>query len=139
MIAFDTDVLTGILLGRPNYVAQLNTIPVEEQSVPIIVVEEIMRGRLNTIRRAESGKARISLSRAYELFTTTFQDFQTLQPLPYTAEAERQFQAWRKQKIRVGTHDLRIAAICVAHHATLISRNRRDFERIPNLSVEFWN
>jgi predicted nucleic acid-binding protein len=35
-------------------------------------------------------------------------------------------------------HDLRIAAIGVAHSATLISRYRWDFERVPGLSVEFW-
>jgi tRNA(fMet)-specific endonuclease VapC len=42
------------------------------------------------------------------------------------------------QKIRVSTHDLRIAAICVSASATLISRNRADFQRIPGLDVEFW-
>jgi predicted nucleic acid-binding protein len=30
-------------------------------------------------------------------------------------------------------------AICVAHNAKLITRNRRDFERIPGLIVEFWD
>jgi tRNA(fMet)-specific endonuclease VapC len=48
------------------------------------------------------------------------------------------YQDWRRQKIRVGTHDLRIAAICVENSATLISRNRHDFELIPGLSVELW-
>jgi predicted nucleic acid-binding protein len=33
---------------------------------------------------------------------------------------------------------LRIAAICVAHSATLISRNRRDFDQVPGLMVEYW-
>jgi hypothetical protein len=39
--------------------------------VPVIVIEEIIRGRLNVIRQAEAGKARISLERAYELFEET--------------------------------------------------------------------
>jgi len=30
-------------------------------------------------------------------------------------------------------HDLRIAAICVAHATILISRNRTDFEQVPGL------
>jgi predicted nucleic acid-binding protein len=38
----------------------------------------------------------------------------------------------------VGTHDLRIAAICVVHEDTLISRNRQDYTRVPGLHVEFW-
>jgi len=49
------------------------------------------------------------------------------------------YRQWRQQNIRVSTHDLRIAAICVAHSARLISRNRQDFERVPGLTVEFWD
>ena len=45
---------------------------------------------------------------------------------------------WRKKKIRGSTHDLRIAASCVVSSATLVTRNRRDFEHIPGLAVEFW-
>ena len=58
--------------------------------------------------------------------------------LPYTAQAEALYQEWRSQKIRLGTHDLRIAAICVAHMARLISRNLRDFDQVPGLQVEYW-
>jgi predicted nucleic acid-binding protein len=37
----------------------------------------------------------------------------------------------------VPTHDLRIAAICVAKGAKLVPRNRRDFEGIPGLNDFF--
>jgi predicted nucleic acid-binding protein len=33
---------------------------------------------------------------------------------------------------------LRIAAICVVNSATLVTRNRRDFEHMPGLAVDFW-
>jgi predicted nucleic acid-binding protein len=33
---------------------------------------------------------------------------------------------------------LRIAAITLANEATLLSRNRKDFEKIPDLNVENW-
>jgi tRNA(fMet)-specific endonuclease VapC len=45
---------------------------------------------------------------------------------------------WRHQRLRMATHDLRIAAICVTHVAILITRNRRDFTQVPGLRVEFW-
>jgi predicted nucleic acid-binding protein len=60
-----------------------------------------------------------------------------LQILAYTPDADLHFRFWKQQGMRVSTHDLRIAAICVAHQATLLTRNRRDFERIPGLAVEF--
>ena len=138
MIAFDTDVLTEVLLGNVTYVARVSAIPVHEQAVPVIVVEEIMRGRLNIIRQAEAGRTTISLTRAYGLFEDTFVDFRRLRLLSYTEQAEALYQEWRRQGLRLGTHDLRIAAICVAHNARLISRNRRDFERVPGLVAEFW-
>jgi tRNA(fMet)-specific endonuclease VapC len=102
------------------------------------VIEEMMRGRLQVIRQAEADKARISLSDAYDLFEQTLRDVQQVTVLSYTPQADALYRQWRYQRIRVGTHDLRIAAICVAHGATLISRNRRDFERVPGLHVEFW-
>lgn len=55
--------------------ARAAAIPLHEQAVPVIVVEEILRGRLNIIRQAEAGRASISLARAYELFEETFTDF----------------------------------------------------------------
>ena len=98
-----------------------------------------MRGRLNIIRRAEAGHTSIGLTRAYELFEDTFADFRRLHILSYTEQAEALYHEWRQQGIRLGTHDLRIAAICVSHNASLISRNRRDFGRVPGLVTEFWH
>ena len=138
MIAFDTNILTEVLLGNASFVKRASAIPVYHQALPIIVVEEIMRGRLNVIRQAEAGKSKVSVDRAYQLFQDTFDDFQYLQILSYTPQAELQFQQWRKQKIRISTHDLRIAAICTVYDATLISRNRQDFEKVPGLTVEYW-
>ena len=138
MIVFDTDVLTAILLGNPALVQRAAAFEVREQAVPVIVIEEIMRGRLNVIRQAEAGRANVSIPRAYKLFEETFTDFRRIQVLSYTSQADALYQQWRQQGIRIATHDLRIAATCVAHAAILISRNRIDFEQVPGLQVEFW-
>ena len=44
MIAFDTDVLTEILLGNTIFVRRAAAIPVREQAVLVIVIEELIRG-----------------------------------------------------------------------------------------------
>ena len=45
MIAFDTDVLTEILLGNAIFAQRASAIPLAEQSLPVVVIEEIMRGQ----------------------------------------------------------------------------------------------
>jgi tRNA(fMet)-specific endonuclease VapC len=46
--------------------------------------------------------------------------------------------ALRHARIRVGTQDLRIASIALAHNALLVSANLQDFEQVPGLRVEDW-
>jgi tRNA(fMet)-specific endonuclease VapC len=110
----------------------------EEQAIPVVAAEEILRGRLNAIRQAEAGKLRLTVARAYDLLRESLSDFRRLLVLPYTDGAELLFQEWRKQGGRIATHDLRIAALSMDHGAKLVSRNRRDFDRVPGLVVEYW-
>jgi tRNA(fMet)-specific endonuclease VapC len=138
MFAFDADVLTDILAGKPALASKAASIPAHKQSVPTIVVEEILRGRLNSIRQAEAGKSKLSISKAYELFDQTLDAFRHVLILPYSLAADELFQQWRSNKLRGGTHDLRIASICVVCSATLVTRNRRDFDQLPGLSIEVW-
>jgi hypothetical protein len=53
MNAFDADVFTLILQGDASCVHKASMIPIAEQSAPIVVIEEIRRGRLNAIRQAQ--------------------------------------------------------------------------------------
>ena len=139
MKAFDTDILTEILAGNPAYAERIAMVPLADQAVPIIAVEEIIRGRLNTIRQAEAAKARIPIEQAYSLFEQTLDDLREVKVLSFTRQAEELLKEWRNKKIKGSTHDLRIAASCVVSSATLVTRNRRDFQNIPGLSVEFWD
>jgi tRNA(fMet)-specific endonuclease VapC len=58
--------------------------------------------------------------------------------LPWGADAADMLQSLRKQRIRIGTMDLKIASIVLTHDAMLLSRNLRDFEKVPSLRVENW-
>ncbi len=120
MRAFDTDVLVEILAGNPIYVRRAASVPLDEQVVPVVVVEEILRARLNAIRQAEAGKGKLSISQAYEMLARSLVELRRLPYLPYRESANDLFREWRSRGIRVATHDLRIAAICVDIRATLI-------------------
>jgi tRNA(fMet)-specific endonuclease VapC len=50
--------------------------------------------------------------------------------------AADEFIRLRKQRLRVGTQDLKIAAIALVNDALLLSTNLRDFERVAGLRVE---
>ena len=58
--------------------------------------------------------------------------------LPFDREAANIFHRLRPLHRRTGTMDLKIAAICIAHDATLLTRNLVDFEKVPGLRVENW-
>lgn len=44
----------------------------------------------------------------------------------------------RRLRIRIGTMDLRIASIALAHGAKLLTRNSVDFAKVPELTIEDW-
>lgn len=138
MTAFDTDVLSDLAKNVPAVVARAAAIPVAEQCVPIVAAEEVLRGQLATIRAAQAGGGRRQLERAYDFLEESLTVLRDLQFLPYTAAADALFKAWRAAKVRIGTQDLRIAAICFAHSAKLVTRNARDYAQVPGLTVEVW-
>ncbi len=78
MIVFDTDVLVEILLGNARVVQRAASVPASEQFVPVVAVEEIIRGRLNAIRQAEAGRTRLTVARSYELFMQSLADLQRI-------------------------------------------------------------
>lgn len=139
MIALDTDVLTLYLHGDPIIVGKIQATPREQIVLPLIVVEEVVRGRLNLVRQAQAGKSRFTLSQAYELFAYTFLACQYFTIFNYSEVADQQFEQWSKMKIKVGTRDLRIGAICVTEKIQLATRNIRDFNLIHHLNLETWN
>ena|ERR1051325_7407303 len=71
MKAFDADVLTLIAEGNLDCTQKAALIPGAEQCVPINVAEQWLRGRLNTIRKAEAGKSKVTIDRAYDLLERT--------------------------------------------------------------------
>jgi tRNA(fMet)-specific endonuclease VapC len=56
------------------------------------------------------------------------------------AGARLEFDRLRQNKRlkKIGRGDLLIASIALAHRATLVTRNVRDFRQIPGLQVENW-
>jgi len=45
----------------------------------------------------------------------------------------------KKRKIKIGKMDLRIAATVLERGAILVTRNLRDFQKVPGLQIEDWS
>ncbi|MCE7983096.1 MAG: type II toxin-antitoxin system VapC family toxin [Caldilinea sp. CFX5] len=59
--------------------------------------------------------------------------------LPFDEAAAAVFQQLTAAKLRIGTQDLLIASIALANEMSLLTRNLRDFQRVPGLILEDWS
>jgi tRNA(fMet)-specific endonuclease VapC len=75
---------------------------------------------------------------AYSKLQKHLNIFSKMRIITFDNQSATIFQQFRKNYPRLGTMDLKIAAISIAQNATLLSRNLSDFENIPNLKVEDW-
>ena len=64
--------------------------------------------------------------------------FQNIHVLDFDQKACNCYKEMKRQKIRIGTQDLKIASIVLSQQGILVTRNRKDFEKIPNLLIEDW-
>jgi tRNA(fMet)-specific endonuclease VapC len=95
-----------------------------------------MRGRLAVLGRRLTGPQRVQ---AYAHLVDTLELLSNLPMVPFDSLSENQFQRLRAQRIRIGSADLKIGAIALAHNLTVLTRNRRDFARIPGLVIDDWS
>jgi len=106
-----------------------------EMFTTVVTVQEIAQGWLAEINRRRSGPEQVN---AYRQFQHSTVAFSKISILPFDSEAAQVFLSLQKQRLGTGTMDLKIASICLAHDATLLTRNLVDFEKIPGLRVENW-
>lgn len=130
----DTDHVTLHQRNHPQVVGRIQECTPDDLAITVITVQEQMRGRL-----AEVSRARSDLHVAYAQLQATVDYFCGLTVLAFDTDAQQQFRQLQSQKIRIGTLDLRIAAIALSQNVTLITRNRRDFEQVPVLQIEDWS
>lgn len=107
----------------------------EDAAVSAITVEESLRGWLAAIRRQTEPRNQIA---PYQRLVKQVEIFASWLVLPWDDDAADRFDSLKSLRPKVGTQDLKIACICLAHDATLLTRNLADFESVPGLRVENW-
>ena len=137
MLVLDTDHLSEIdrgsrlgndLMGRLD---QAGT----EIATTIVSIEEQMRGWLAQINRQRDVRGQII---SYTRLQRRLAFYSEWGVLPWDAAAADRFTALRREGVRIGSMDLKIACIVLAQDATLLTRNLADFRQVPGLSAEDW-
>ena len=75
---------------------------------------------------------------AYQMLHGFLESYRNTTVLDFDENAAVIFKNLKANKIRIGTMDLKIASIAIANEAILVSRNLKDFEAVPNLTVQDW-
>ena len=131
----DTDHVSLFQHRHPLVIQRVNAVNSEDIGVTVITVEEQMRGWLNAIRQSSRPDR---LLWAYIGLRTGVEFFNGVNLLDFDREAYNCYADLIRQRIRIGTQDLRIAAIALSRNAILVTRNRRDFARVPDLRLSDW-
>jgi tRNA(fMet)-specific endonuclease VapC len=108
--------------NHPAVISRFASLPPEVVAVTVVSAMEQMRGRLAQIHRAKTAPEVVN---AFARFQEAWHFYRTVPVLPYDEAA--------------AAHFVSTAAIARSRRATLVTRNRRDFEHIPGLQMEDWS
>jgi tRNA(fMet)-specific endonuclease VapC len=132
----DTDTLSLLQEGQAAVVGHVGACAAENIAITVVSVEEQLSGWYRRLRRAKKPE---ELAKVYERLTAAVCSLSRLPILTFSEAAIHRSKALQASKLNVRKMDLCIAAIALEARAILVTRNVRDFERIPNLIVEDWS
>ena len=137
MLILDTDHMSELHRGTAKSMALRDRLTAASQPFcrTIVTVEELWRGRLAQVAGNKSGPQLIV---PYERIGKLVEALSHWQILRWTSQAAQVYDRLRALRLGIGTMDLRIASIAITSNATLLSRNLRDFARVPDLKSEDW-
>jgi tRNA(fMet)-specific endonuclease VapC len=138
MILLDSDHMSSLrYFDHPRCAAltgKLQAAADPQTATTVISVEEQMRGWLAEIKRRKANKQ----VPVYAELTKLIAFYARWEVVPFDDRAAEMFNQMRKDRVRIGTQDLKIASIALVNDALLLTANLRDFTRVARLRVENW-
>jgi tRNA(fMet)-specific endonuclease VapC len=131
----DTDHVSLYQYGHAVVREKCDSLSNTELVISVVSYEEQLRGRLAVIRESKDAE---ELTEAYLRLREMQEFFCGFRLVDFDITAEEIFAKLRKIHRRTKTMDLRIAATALAHDATLVTRNTKDFIDIENLRLDNW-
>jgi tRNA(fMet)-specific endonuclease VapC len=133
---FDTDHLTLYDHATVAVWQHFSVQPLGSVGLSPVSVEEYLRGRLAALSRHQSGPQQ---ALAYARLVDSLQLFAQFPIISFDQACESQYQQLRRLRLRIGSQDMRIAAVAMVNRLILVTRNRSDFGQIPGLVLEDWS
>jgi tRNA(fMet)-specific endonuclease VapC len=134
----DTDHLTIVQMqSQPEYhrfQEHVRAHPDVKLQATIVSFQEHVQGWLAYINKARSERILLGYAR----LLSVLRDYCQATVLPLDQAAQDRFLELQALRLHIGTLDQRIASIALATGATLLTRNLRDFRKVPDLRVEDW-
>lgn len=129
MVLLDTNTLIYFFKQQGQIAAHLKNIAASQVAIPAVVLFELEYGVLRSTRPDLQRKGIDAALRVYRVLSMDY--------------ACAKSAAWIKHTLAlagtpIGHFDQLIAGMALAHDLTLITRNTREFERVPGLRVENW-
>ena len=134
LYVLDTDCFTLFQFGHENIVAHASA--VDRLAITVVTVDESLTGWYSRVRQSKTPE---QLATAYRGLHKTVDALRHMEVLPYSQLAIEAQLRLRRQFRQLGKMDLAIASIALEFDATLVTRNRIDFDQIPGLKIEDWS
>ena len=136
LFVLDTDLLTLYYRGNPAVVQGVDARPANELAISVMTVDEQLTGWYTLTRRARRPD---EIARAYARLGDAVERLAKWRILRYTEPAIVRVAQLKALRLNVRLMNLRIAAIALENGLTVVTRNRRDFGRVPGLTTEDWS
>lgn len=130
MYILDTDTILHYFRNSGNIRQTLTRKTASDLYLPVIVLYELETGIAKANLATSKKKTFISALRA-TLGLIAFNEREALESARIRAELER-------RGTPIGPYDILIAGTAMAHDATLVTHNTREFNRVKGLQLEDW-
>jgi tRNA(fMet)-specific endonuclease VapC len=136
MFVLDTDTFTHLVHGHERVTLRRSQVT-KDVVLTAATRIEVLQGRFASVMKAQ-GTEQILL--AQERLAQSERQMARFAVLPVDVAAAAEFERLlgTKGMRRLGRGDLLNAAISLANRATLVTRNTKDFGKVPGLRIENW-
>ena len=135
LFLLDTDHLTLYQMGHPQVLTNVVRHASDQLAIHVITVEEQLTGWQRALPQAKDDARREQI---YLRMALAVESLASWRVLPFSRAAMSRHASLVRQRLSVGSNDLKIAATALELHAIVVTRNRRDFARVPGLLHEDW-